>query len=237
MEPSLEKLITDALAREFSTYKLLLVALSAISAVLTIILGSYLKKFGELQAVNKNFTNALKQLETQTEAVESVKAAYTSELDKLKDIRERERSYDQFRRTDVASHVTALLSCTKKLVLLSKLPARRAWVEKVDLASAQEQMLSEFTSFEMHIAVLYSFDTINEEYYEEISSIERSMSTNWDDVVNQLTRKDPAYREQYPNGPKFDGDAYQNAWHEFGKQGNELSSMIGRLPKLLRYTK
>jgi hypothetical protein len=112
MDPPTEKLIADALAHGLWIYSWLLAVLGALGAGI----GAYIKKAAEIRALNENFQTSLDQLREQTKETESIKTELAAQLDALSDIRERERSFSEFQRTDIASNVTALINCTKQII-------------------------------------------------------------------------------------------------------------------------
>jgi hypothetical protein len=191
MEPPLERLITDAIAHGLWSYSWIFAIVSAVVAAAGAMVGAYLKKAGELRAIQDGFRVSLKQLRTQTQETESIKTSLASlggylrkagelqaiqdsfttslsgnrvyqdesgiagrvspesgraashpgqlydipgtlrtqteetesintglasQLDALKDLRERERSFSSFQRSDIATHRDAIIELAKTLV-------------------------------------------------------------------------------------------------------------------------
>jgi hypothetical protein len=227
MEPALEKLIVDAVAHQWWAYSWVFGVGSAILAGVGAVIGAYLKKSAELIATNRNFQTSLAQLREQTRAAELIKSELSSQLDVVKDIRERDRSYSQFQRDDIAVHVSALIASAIQLISIFEIAGRSAWVDSVDLAIVQQQIAAETSASRLRLSILMGYKVISERFASDLSQALSSISRQWEQLVNQLILKDSKFRQQHPDEPEFDATRYHREWHTLQERAAEFIGAIG----------
>jgi hypothetical protein len=179
MESNLEQLIADAihqyvsqaLGRELPIWAALYLLTTAIVAAVAAYLGSYLRKRAEQSVINANFGTALAQLREQTTATETIKAELTSQIEALKSVNERQRSFAVHQRERIIRHIDALFDSAAEVLSIADVCRRRTWTEGGDHAETQQRILSQISAMRLHIVALRDFNAIEDSVCREVVSM------------------------------------------------------------------
>lgn len=246
MEPPLEKLVSDAIAHGLWSYSWIFAIVSAVVAAAGAMMGAYLKKTGELHAIEDRFKVSLEQLRTQTQEtesiktglasqLESIKTSLASQLDEQKDIRERDRSFGSFQRSDIATHRDAIIELAKILVPIFRVSGHTTWVDQVDLKHVQDQVGAAISGSAIHLSILSGYNSIDDGLRSIITDTLRLLSNQWDQLNNHLMANYPKFCERFPDTLPFDNKKYFDEWLKLQSLTEEFVKIIGELPNAVRF--
>jgi hypothetical protein len=239
MEPNLEQLIADAihqyvsqaLGRELPIWAALYLLTTAIVAAVAAYLGSYLRKRAEQSVINANFGTALAQLREQTTATETIKAELTSQIEALKSVNERQRSFAVHQRERIIRHIDALFDSAAEVLSIADVCRRRTWTEGGDHAETQQRILSQISAMRLHIVALRDFNAIEDSVCQEVVLMLEAIRDRWDAAFGELAKKDPSFAAKFPAAAPYDGMRYVELGGRLLDKATELVDLIGSIPR------
>lgn len=233
MDPEQYKLIQQAVREGLVSTQWVFIVVSFILAALGAYLGAYLKKKGETIASHEDFETVLAELEKQAKATGRIQTTLQEEVEGIRDSLERERTFGIFVRTRIAQHLDSILAAMNDIGTLSRQVAKRSWVESSTLAVTERTMDAQINSIKLNAGILLKLNAIPEPLCGKILACVYPLTSAWDNLISELTTRDPNFRKQCPNTPEFSPSRFNDLWGQFLQACDKLQESVLELPASL----
>ncbi|HMJ05958.1 MAG TPA: hypothetical protein VK474_06845 [Chthoniobacterales bacterium] len=130
--------------------------------------------------------------------LENLKTQLQQGLDKLRDRLERERQLEGFNRERIKTHIDQIFDAFVEVSVLADISGKTQWVMQENHMEEESQFKRAINRIKTYVAVLVALGAISSDENTDIEISRSTVTSDWDDMMGEVARKDLLFREKNP---------------------------------------